>query len=123
MHCRRDLGREMKRESRAQRSQEEGMKRGPRQTGSTQRDCDDKRRPQLTSHVHAARREGGLVWETERGMGNVEMTGTQNAVGSKNDVQSGITTMGRDIGRVPGHPGMRLQDLVHNRQKTCNSLS
>ena len=43
-----------------------GQKRGPRRTGAKQRDCDGKRRPQLTSHALGARKEGGLNWETER---------------------------------------------------------
>ena len=35
----------------------------------------------------------------------------------------GTTTMGWEVGRVPEHQGVRLQDPLHNKQERCIGLS
>ena len=89
--------------------------------------------------VHTAR-ANGLNKETEepgecqddksttcggkRAGGNKEAQGDSNSNPSgQNDVQSSTTTVGRKIRGVPKNQGMRLQDLLHNGQKRCISLS
>ena len=61
----RELKRESRVEARAGKSGR-GHETWARETGATQRNCDDKKRPQLTSHAHGARKKGGLSWETEK---------------------------------------------------------
>ena len=65
-NCMRESKRESPEWKHAQECQGVSKKRGPRPTCVQQRNCDEKKRPQLTSHAHGARNKGLLSWETKK---------------------------------------------------------